>query len=397
MSVIKLSEQEQTAIVVGASHAGSQLAIHLRKSGWSGRIVLIGKESQLPYHRPPLSKAVMSGSKNADDIELRPAAMYANNQIELKLSTQVDTLLTQDQRVLLSTGETLHYDQLALCTGASPIRLPLGDGLGGVFYLRSLDDVLAIRQSLPLVKQAVIVGGGYIGLEAAAVLSSLGVEVTVLERENRVLKRVTGNQVSEYFSALHQLHGVDIRCNAEVSAINGQGSVESVTCADGLKFVAQLVIIGVGVAPEVRLAQDAGLRIDNGICVDEYARTSDEKIFSAGDCASHPSLLYQRRVRLESVQNANDQSRIAALNMIGLREKYSATPWFWSDQYAIKLQSAGLSQDFDETSLEGSLEAADTQGFVLKYFKQGQLIAADCVNRPRDFMAIKTALTQRIA
>lgn len=388
--------QQQTAIVVGASHAGSQLSIHLRKSGWSGRIVLIGEEAHLPYHRPPLSKAVMSGSKNADDIQLRPAAMYENNQIELKLGSRVDALLRHDQRVLLSTGESLHYDKLALCTGASPIRLPLGDGLSGVFYLRSLDDVLTIRSRLPVVKQAVIVGAGYIGLEAAAVLRSLGVDVTVLEREDRVLKRVTGGQVSEYFSALHQLHGVDVRCNAEVIAINGQGNVESVSCADGTRFDAQLVIIGVGVVPQTSLAQAAGLRIENGICVDEFARTSDENIFAAGDCASHPSFLYQRRLRLESVQNANDQSRVAALNMIQIQEKYSATPWFWSDQYDIKLQSAGLSQDFDETVLEGSLDAADKQGFILKYFRQGQLIAADCVNRPKDFMVMKTALTQKI-
>ncbi|MDO8908060.1 MAG: FAD-dependent oxidoreductase [Pseudohongiella sp.] len=396
MNSPELNNKEQTAIVIGASHAGSQLAIHLRKSGWLGRIVLIGDEAHLPYHRPPLSKAVMSGSKNAEDIQLRPSALYDNNQIELKLGSHVDALLREDQRVLLSTGESLHYDRLALCTGASPIRLPLGDGLDGVFYLRSLDDVLAIRSALPDVKQAVIVGAGYIGLEAAAVLRSQGIDVTVLERADRVLKRVTGEEVSGYFASLHQLHGVDIRCNAEVTAINGQGNVDSVSCADGSKFEAQLVIIGVGVVPETRLAQEAGLRIENGIHVDEYARTSDEKIFAAGDCASHPSFLYQRRLRLESVQNANDQSRVAAVNMIALQEKYCAAPWFWSDQYDIKLQSAGLSQDFDQTELEGSLNAAESQGFVLKYFRQGQLIAADCVNRPKDFMAIKTALAQRL-
>lgn len=388
--------QAATAVVAGASHAGSQLAIHLRKSGWPGRIVLIGDEPHLPYHRPPLSKAVMSGSKNADDIQLRPSAMYSSNQIEMMSGVRVASVLRSDQRVLLSTGESLHYDRLALCTGATPIRLALGDGLSGVYYLRSLDDVMSIRRHLPTVKNAVVVGAGYIGLEAAAVLRSLGVAVTVLERAERVLKRVTGAQVSQYFTQLHQLQGVDIRCNMEVTAVNGQGNVESVSCSDGSVFEAQLVIIGVGVIPEIKLAQDAGLRIENGIWVDEYCRTSDEKIFSAGDCASHPSFLYQRRLRLESVQNANDQSRVAALNMIQMQEKYSVVPWFWSDQYHIKLQSAGLSQDYDETQLDGTLDATDAQGFVLKYLKQGQLIAADCVNRPRDFMAIKTALTQRI-
>lgn len=387
-----IDTQDQCAVVVGASHAGSQLAIHLRKSGWAGRIVLIGDEAHLPYHRPPLSKAVMSGSKNAADIQLRPAALYDANQIELRLGAHVQAILREDRQVLLSTGETVRYDKLALCTGATPLRLPLGDGLDGVFYLRALDDVLSIRSVLPQVKQAVIVGAGYIGLEAAAVLRGLDIEVTLLERADRVLKRVTGEQVSAYFTALHQLHGVKICCDTEVTAINGEHHVESVSCADGSQFPAQLVIIGAGVIPETTLAQDAGLRIENGICVDEYARSSDERIFAAGDCASHPSFLYERRLRLESVQNANDQSRVAAVNMIGGCEKYTATPWFWSDQYDVKLQSAGLSQGFDDTQLEGSLEAADKQGFVLKYFKQGRLIAADCVNHPKEFMAIKNAL-----
>lgn len=384
------------AVIAGASHAGSQLAIQLRKNGWAGRIVLIGDEPHLPYHRPPLSKAVMSGSKNADDIQLRPSVLYENNQIELMLGTRVQSIHPDTQQVVLSSGDSLDYDKLALCTGAGPIRLPLGDGLRGVFYLRTLDDVSAIRAALPTVENAVIVGAGYIGLEAAAVLRSLGIAVTVLEREDRVLSRVTGEQVSAYFTDLHRLHGVNIICSAEVTAINGQHDVESVSCADGSKFSAQLVIIGVGVAPETTLAQDAGLRIENGISVDEYGRTSDENIFAAGDCASHPSFLYKRRVRLESVQNANDQSRVVAVNMIALQEIYSAIPWFWSDQYDIKLQSVGLSQGYDTTDLEGSLDAADTQGFVLKYFSQGQLIAADCVNRPKDFMAIKTLLAKSV-
>lgn len=389
--------KQNIAIVVGASHAGSQLAIHLRKSGWVGRIVLIGDEGHLPYHRPPLSKAVLSGSKQAEDILLRPGALYESNQIELKLGSRVTALLPNDQRVLLATGESLHYDRLALCTGASPIRLPLGDGLDGVFYLRSLDDVLEIRASLPAVKQAVIVGAGYIGLEAAAVLRSLGIEVRVLERSERVLQRVTGGQVSDYFTDLHKRHGVHLHCNADVIAINGQGKVESVSCADGTQYEAQLVIVGIGVLPDSTLAQDAGLRIENGIWVDEYAQTSAENIFAAGDCASHPSLLYQHRLRLESVQNANDQARVAALNMIAQQEKYVALPWFWSDQYDIKLQSAGLSQGFDHSELEGSLDPADPQGFVVRYFRQGRLIAADCVNRPRDFMAIKTSLMQQLS
>ncbi len=385
-----------TAVVVGASHAGSQLAVHLRKSGWQGRIVLIGDENFLPYHRPPLSKAVMSGSKDAESIQLRPATLYESNQIELKLGVKVTALLRDSQQVECSDGERIRYDRLALCTGAHAIRLPLGQGLRGVFYLRTLKDVLAIRAHLSEVKQAVIVGAGYIGLEAAAVLRGMDIDVTVLERAERVLQRVTGEQVSGYFSELHKMHGVDICCGANVTSINGEHSVDSVRCADGSIFPAQLVIIGVGVVPEIQLAKDAGLVINNGIEVDEYGLTSDKNIFAAGDCCSHPAHLYHRRLRLESVQNANDQSRAVAVNMIALTEKYQAVPWFWSDQFDIKLQSAGLSQDFDRTEMEGSLNPADRSGFIVRYFKEGKMIAADCVNRPKDFMAIKTELASQL-
>lgn len=386
-----------TAVVVGASHAGSQLAIQLRKSGWQGRIVLIGAETYLPYHRPPLSKAVMSGTKDIESIQLRPASMYESQQIELISGVSVTALLRDSQQVLLSNGEHIHYHRLALCTGARPFQLPMGQGLRGVFYLRTLDDVLAIRQTLPDVKQAVIIGAGYIGLEAAAVLSGLGIDVTVLERAERVLQRVTGEYVSTYFSAMHRMHGVQILCQTDVIAINGEQDVESVACADGAVYPAQLVIIGVGVVPETGLALQAGLVVNNGIEVDEYCRTSDHNIFAAGDCCSHPAPLYQRRMRLESVQNANDQARVAAINMMTVTEKYQAVPWFWSDQFDIKLQSAGLSQDFDRCDIEGSLDPADRAGFVVRYFKQDKLIAADCLNRPKDFMAIKTALANMLA
>lgn len=391
------------AVVVGASHAGSQLAVHLRKCGWTGRIVLVGEERWLPYHRPPLSKAVMSGTKEPDAIQLRPEAMYQSAQVELRLGVRADRVEREQQRVLLSNAEVLHYDVLALCTGAAPIRLPLGDGLEGVCYLRTLDDVLGIREQLSTVKQAVIVGAGYIGLEAAAVLRQQGIEVTVLERADRVLKRVTGEQVSRYFAALHQHHGVAIHCGVEVTAILGNTKVDSVVCADGSVFSAQLVIVGVGVHPQIALASAAGLQIDNGIVVNEFGQSSDAHVFAAGDCSSHPSALYQRRLRLESVQNANDQSRVVAQNMVAfyqqqtLTERYSAVPWFWSDQFDIKLQSAGLHQDFDHTELDGVADPLDASGFVLRYYRQGRLIAADCVNRPKDFMAIKTELAAQLS
>lgn len=387
------SSQNLRCVVVGASHAGSQLAIQLRKNGWAGEIVLIGDEPQMPYHRPPLSKAVMSGEKTADQILLRPEPMYQAQQVTLRLNERVQFLDVQKKQLMMTSGEELIYDKLALCTGARPIRLPLGDGLDGVCYLRTLSDVDAIRSRLDGVQKVVVIGAGYIGLEAAAVLRKLGKNVTVLERAERVLQRVTGPQMSAYFQNLHRHHGVDIHCAAEVVAINGQQSVESVTCADGSTFEADLVIVGIGVVPETSLAEMAGLKLDNGICVDEHARTSDPDIFAAGDCCSHPSRLYQRRLRLESVQNANDQSRVAAANICGADEVYDMTPWFWSDQYDVKLQSAGLSDGYDQIETAGSAEPDSTDGFVVTYYRDGKLIAADCINRAKEFMHYKKLLS----
>ena len=380
------------AIVIGASHAGSQLALHLRKSGWQGDIVLIGAEKQLPYHRPPLSKAVMSGEKTPEQIWLRPEAMYEKQGITLLLGTTVASLDPENHSVILSDGNQLSYEKLAICTGARPIKLPLGDGLSGVHYLRTLDDVLAIKTELESVNRVVVVGGGYIGLEAAAVLRKLGKQVTVLERAFRLLQRVTGEAMSDYFQRLHQHHGVEVVTGCEVTAINGQGSVSEVITADDQSFAADMVIVGIGVVPETELAEQAGLRLDNGIAVDAQARTSQIDIYAAGDCSSHPSALYHRSIRLESVQNANDQSRVAAANMCGDDQMYTATPWFWSDQFDVKLQSAGLCEGYDETSVEGDVSPENSEGFVIKYFREGKLIAADCINRPKDFMAIKNSL-----
>lgn len=380
------------AIVIGASHAGSQLALHLRKSGWQGDIVLIGAEKQLPYHRPPLSKAVMSGEKTPEQIWLRPEAMYEKQDITLLLGTTVASLDPENHSVILSDGNQLSYEKLAICTGARPIKLPLGDGLAGVHYLRTLDDVLAIKAELESVNRVVVVGGGYIGLEAAAVLRKLGKQVTVLERASRLLQRVTGEAMSDYFKRLHQHHGVEVVTGCEVTAINGQGSVSEVITADDQSFAADMVIVGIGVVPETELAEQAGLRLDNGIAVDAQARTSQIDIYAAGDCSSHPSALYHRSIRLESVQNANDQSRVAAANMCGDDQMYTATPWFWSDQFDAKLQSAGLCEGYDETSVEGDVSPENSEGFVIKYFREGKLIAADCINRPKDFMAIKNSL-----
>jgi len=385
----------QSCLILGAGHAGSQLALQLRKEGWTGKIVLVGDEPQLPYHRPPLSKAVLAGEKTFENVLLRPRAMYDTNQVELRIGERAVEILRDQKLLKLSTGELLTYDRLAICSGARVIRLPLGEHLKGVFYLRNAADVVAIKAMLEPGKKAVIIGGGYIGLEAAAVLKALGLQVTVLERTERVLQRVTSEPVSEFFSRLHQSHGVNIISGAEVSAINGAVNVESVQCADGSRFAADIVIIGIGVVPETTLAEEAGLRIDNGILVDEFAQTSDPCIYAAGDCTSHPSSLYERHIRLESVQNANDQARIAAAGICGKPASYNTVPWFWSDQYDTKLQSVGLSAGSDMLVLRGNPEDAD--GFSVLYGRDGQLIAADCINRAKDFLICKRLVQEKAA
>ncbi len=387
---------DQVCVVVGASHAGSQLAVQLRKEGWTGRVILVGAEPHLPYHRPPLSKGVLAGEKAIESVQLRPVGMYETNAIELRLGQSVEHLLPAEKRILLASGEAIAYDKLALCTGASVRRIALGEGLQGVHYLRTADDVLAIRQELLPGKKAVIVGGGYIGLEVAAVFASQGLDVTILEMEDRILQRVTSPVISEFFHELHRHHGVNVVTGASVTSISGEGHVSGVICADGTEYSADIAIIGVGVIPETGLAEAAGLHVANGIVVNENARTSDPDIYAAGDCTWHPSAFYGRHMRLECVQNALDQSRVAAANIAGRTAVYDALPWFWSDQYDVKLQTAGMVLDYDHFLVRGDRNNADGKGFSVFYFQGDRMLAADCVNRPKEFIASKRLITERL-
>ncbi|MDP1931871.1 MAG: FAD/NAD(P)-binding oxidoreductase [Gammaproteobacteria bacterium] len=388
---------DQVCVVVGASHAGSQLAVQLRKEGWMGRIILISAEPHLPYHRPPLSKAVLAGEKTVESVLLRPGTLYDTNAIELRLGQRVEQLFSAEKRVILSSGEVITYDRLALCTGARVRRIALGEVLQGVHYLRTADDVLAIRQELMPEKKAVIVGGGYIGLEVAAVFTSLGIKVTLLEMAERILQRVTGPVISEYLHDLHRHHGVNIVTGASVVSISGEDQVSGVICEDGTEYPADLVIIGVGVIPETDLAEAAELQVSNGIVVDEYTRTSDPCIYAAGDCTWHPSNFYGRHLRLECVQNALDQSRVAAANIAGGNVIYDALPWFWSDQYDVKLQSAGLLLNHDHFLVRGDKSNADGRGFSVFYFQGERMVAADCINRAKEFMVCKRLIADRLA
>lgn len=386
---------DRTCIVVGASHAGTTLALQLRREGWEGPIKLISDEGELPYHRPPLSKELLAGAKTLDEIRLRPAKLFADNQVELMLNTRVDAIDRKAKCISLAGGERLTYDKLALCTGASVRTLPGSEGFNNVFTIRNVEDIEAFKPLAIPASRVVIVGGGYIGLEAAAVLRKMGLEVTVIEAAPRVLERVTSEVLSAYVAQLHASNGVRIVTGAMVKELRGDTAVRVVVCADGSEYEADFVIAGIGVLPNAALAEGAGLATDRGILVDENAQTTDLDIYAAGDCARHPSALYRRPLLLESVQNATDQSRVAAANICGKPTAYDAVPWFWSDQYDIKLQMVGLSEGFDELAIRGNPEVGAEGGFAVFYLKEGAVIAADCVGRPKEFMLAKKLVKER--
>ena len=375
-------------IIAGASHAASMLAPTLRQQGWQGRIIVIGAEASIPYHRPPLSKDYLAGEKTLDEILIRPAKVYEKSEVEFILDTSVESINRDNKTVQLSNNETLPYDKLALTVGSKvrKVNLP-GVELDGVFYLRDLKDVERISAYINPGANAVIVGGGYIGLETAAVLNKKGMNVTVLEMMERVLQRVTAPVVSEFYTRIHEEEGVSIRCGVGVSGFRGNGRVAKVLCSDGSEFAADLVIIGVGILPNTELAEAAGLEVDNGIVVNDRAQTSDPDIFAAGDCTNHHNPIYARRIRLESVQNATDQSRVAAGAACGKEVSYNAVPWFWSEQYDLMLQIAGLSRGYDEIITRGDPD--NSRSFAAFYLKAGRVIAVDAVNKPQEFMFSK--------
>ena len=384
----------ETCVVVGTGHAGAQLALALRQEGWTGRIVLVGEERHAPYQRPPLSKAVLLGQKKADEILLRPLAAYEKRGIELRLSERVEAIDRAGRRLALRGGATLAYDKLALCLGSHVRRLGCaGADLARVHYLRTLDDVAAIAQAASASARAVVIGGGYIGLEAAAALRVLGLAVTVLEMAPRVLARVTSPLMSAFFERVHREEGVAIVTGTRVARIEGDGRVSAVACEDGSRYPADLVIAGIGVAPETALAEAAGLAVNDGIVVDAVACSSDPDIVAAGDCTRHHSALYDASIRLESVSNAMEQARTAAATLCGRQKPSQALPTFWSDQFDVKLQIAGIGAGHDAIVLRG--DPASCRSFSAFYLRQGRMLAADCVNRPQDFMAVRRLIELR--
>jgi 3-phenylpropionate/trans-cinnamate dioxygenase ferredoxin reductase subunit len=387
---------DRAQVIVGASHAGVSLALQLRREGWEGPIQLVGAEKELPYHRPPLSKELLSGQKELDAIRLRPEKIYADNDIELLLGNTALKIDKEQRSLHLHDGRVLQYENLALCTGAKVRQLPLALDSERVLYLRTAADVAQLQALAQPGKHAVIIGGGYIGLEAAAVLRKMELEVTVLEMAPRVLARVTSEVLSDYLTSLHMMHGVSIKTSTQVNGIQDHEGKLQVVCNDNTEYLADFALVGIGVDPNTTLAETAGVSLDDGIVVDEKGCTSVPHIFAAGDCTRHPNRFAGGNVRLESVQNANDQARVVAANMVGQASIYDAAPWFWSDQYDIKLQMAGLNSNYDSTVTRGDPTNSENEGFCVFYLRAGELVAVDSVARPKEFMAGKQLIARGI-
>jgi 3-phenylpropionate/trans-cinnamate dioxygenase ferredoxin reductase subunit len=367
-------------VIVGAGQAAASMAAKMRGLGFDGAISVVGAEPVPPYQRPPLSKGYLLGDMAVERLTLRADTWWAEHDVSLHLSTRVTAVDPRAQVVTLSDGDTLDYSKLALCTGATPKRLPaaLGGALGNVFTVRNLADVDAMRTLFVAGKRLVVIGGGYIGLEAAAVARKLGLEVTLVEAAPRILGRVACAQTADAIRALHRAHGVGIIEGVGLAQLTGDAQVTRAELQDGRKIAADFVIVGIGVAPDDDIARDAGLACDNGIAVDLQGRTSDPHIWAAGDCASFP--MADGRLRLESVGNAIDMAELVAENMLGAARAYVPKPWFWSDQFDAKLQIAGLNTEYDEVITR----QGDGESFW--YFRAGQLIAVDALSDARAYM-----------
>lgn len=371
-------------VVIGAGQAGSSCVVKLRNSGFDGKVTLIGAETQPPYQRPPLSKAYLMGDMTLERLYLRPHSFYGEHDIDLRLGTTVEAI-DPAQRQITVSGDRTDYDELVLTTGSIPHRLPaaIGGALDGVHVVRGLVDVDAMAPRFSKGARVLIVGGGYIGLEAASVAAKLGLEVTLVEMAPRILQRVAAPETSDFFRDLHKSHGVDIREGVGLERLTGEGAVSGAVLTDGSTLDVDFVIVGVGIAPATALAEAAGVALDNGIAVDSFGRTAVDHIWAAGDCASFP---YRGgRIRLESVPNAIEQAEVVAENIMGAEKEYLAKPWFWSDQYDVKLQIAGLNTGYDRVVTRGS--APDPVSFW--YYQGDTLLAVDAANDPRGYMVGK--------
>lgn len=369
-------------IVIGAGQAGASICAKLRQTGFNGKLSLFGDEKYLPYQRPPLSKKYLLGEIDLERLYIRPQKFYSDYEINLILSTQISKINTSEKLVYYG-NKSSNYDHLAFTTGSTPRKLPkeITRGLKNIFYIRSIDDVNYMASLLAKGKKALIIGGGYIGLEAAAVCRKLEVNVTLIEMSNRILNRVSSPETADYFRKVHRDNGVKILESTTLKSFIGDKEVTGAILQDGSKVSADIIIVGIGIQPNDSLASNAGIEIENGIKTNAFGQTSNENIWAAGDCASF--LLDKNYIRLESVQNAIDQAEVVAENMLGSNKAYNPSPWFWSDQYNIKLQIAGLNIGYDQVIVRNNIKDMNLSHW---YFRLGKLISVDAINDPRSYM-----------
>lgn len=386
----------QHFVIVGAGQAGAQAALTLRQQKFDGDITLIGDEPDYPYQRPPLSKKYLAGEFDTQRLLLKPDKFYRERAIETRLGLGAAAIDTGAQSVTLEDGTDIGYDRLLLATGSRVRRIDCpGCEMPGIHYLRSRADVDRIRQEIGTSSRIVIVGGGYIGLEVAAVARGLGLDVTVLEAMDRVMARVVAPEVSAFYESEHRSAGVTIDCGTAVAGFEGRDRLEAVVSRDGKSYPCDLAIVGIGVLPNTEIAEAAGLAVANGIVVDEYTATSAEHVFAAGDCTDHPNPLLGARIRLESVANAIEQAKAAALNMLGQPTRYEHLPWFWSDQYDLKLQIVGLANGPTDVVVRGDAAERSFSAFYLD--QQQRVVAVDAINQPKVFMAAKKIVQAGLA
>ena len=384
----------ENLVVIGAGQSAIQCITSLKKEGYEGSITLVGEEEHLPYQRPPLSKGFLDDSINKERLYFKKLDFFTENKIQLKLGISATSVDIENNLVNLSDEDKLHFDKLVFATGSRVRLLDFpGNDLDNIHYLRGLDDAENIKKGLEKSKHLVVIGAGYIGLEVAAIASEKGVKVSIVEMADRVMSRTVDPQISDYYLNLHQNNGVKFKFNTSLEEIKGQGQVESVMCSDGTSINADMVIIGAGVIPNTEIAQNSGVSCENGILVDEFGRTNFKNVFACGDCTSHPNKLLNMQLRLESVHNAMEQSKAAAMSVLDKPAEYSQIPWFWSDQYDHKLQIVGISGSHDTVTMRGSTDASK---FMLFYTRGEELVAVDAVNNPKDFLICRKLVANKV-
>ena len=384
----------ENLVIVGAGQSAIQCITSLRKEDYPGLITLVGEEEHLPYQRPPLSKGFLEDTVSNERLYFKKLEFFIENKVKLKLGTKAEEIDIENNNIHLSDNTKLSFDKLVFATGSSVRKLDFpGKDLNSIHYLRGLDDALSIKKDLQATQNIVVVGAGYIGLEVAAIAAKQNKSVTVIEMADRVMNRTVDPQISDYYLNLHQKNGVTFKFNTSLKEIIGTNNPEKVVCSDGSEVAADMVVIGAGIMPNVELAENAGLSCDNGIVVNEFGKTDHADIYACGDCTNHPNKLLNKKIRLESVHNAMEQSKTVASSIINKSLAYNQIPWFWSDQYDHKLQIVGLSGDHDKVIIRGDMSEAK---FMLFYTKDDKLIAVDAVNNSKEFLICKKLVANKV-